>query len=66
MKLTLKVKGMHCKSCETLINDALLEAGAGACHIDSKKGTAVVEFDETKLTSAKIRAIIEKEGYKVD
>lgn len=66
MKLTLKVRGMHCKSCEVLISDALIEAGAKSCDIDSKKGTAVIEFDEAKLTATKIREIIEKEGYQIN
>ncbi len=64
-KINLKIKGMHCKSCEMLITDALEEVGAKA-QVDSKKGLAVVEFDENKLTKDKIKQIIQKEGFKVE
>lgn len=63
MKINLKIKGMHCKSCETLISDALADAGVKS-RVDSKKGTAVVEFDESKISLEKIKSIIAKEGYK--
>lgn len=65
MKANLKITGMHCRSCEMLINDALLDSGVKNCKIDSKRGTAVIEFDEKKLNLPKIKSIIEKEGYKV-
>ncbi|MFH0701122.1 MAG: heavy-metal-associated domain-containing protein [Candidatus Woesearchaeota archaeon] len=64
-KINLKINGMHCKSCEMLITDALEEAGAKA-QVDSKKGTATIEFDEKKLTESKIKQIIQKEGFKVN
>lgn len=63
-QITLKIKGMHCKSCEMLITDALEEVGAKA-QVDSKKGTALIEFDEKKLTEDKIKQIIKNEGYTV-
>ncbi len=65
MKLNLKISGMHCKSCEVLITDALMDAGVKDCKVDSKKGTAVVEFDEKIIAPEKVKVIIEKEGYKV-
>ena len=61
-KIDLKIKGMHCKSCETLIADALEEKGVKS-KVDSVKGTAVVEFDEKKTTLQQIKEIIKKEGY---
>mgnify|MGYP001612959483 FL=1 len=64
-KITLKVTGMHCKSCEMLIADALEEAGVSSAKVDSKTGTAVIEFDEKKIKIEKIKKVIEAEGYKV-
>jgi len=64
-KITLKVKGMHCKSCEVVISEALEEAGAKS-KIDSKNGIAVIEFDEKSITEDKIRKIIQNEGYTIE
>ena len=63
-KIDLKIKGMHCKSCETLISDALEEKGVKS-KVDSAKGTATVEFDEKKVSLPQIKEIIKKEGYQV-
>jgi copper chaperone len=65
MKVTLKVKGMHCKSCSMLIEDALEDIGVKS-KVDSEKGIAVVEFDENKVSEEKIKAAIKGEGYKVE
>lgn len=64
-KITLKVTGMHCQSCEILLSDALLEAGAKSAKADYKKRLAVIEFDETKLSLDKIKSIIKQEGYTI-
>ena len=65
-KITLNVKGMHCSSCEVLLKDILGdEAGVANAQISVAKGTAVVEFDENKITEDKIKDIIRKEGYGV-
>ena len=64
-KIRLKVKGMHCKSCSMLIEDALEDLGAKS-KVNDKEGIAVVEFDENKVSEEKIRAAIKKEGYKVE
>lgn len=63
--ITLKITGMHCKSCEMLITDALMDAGAGSAKVDSKTGTAIIDFDEKKISLEKIKIIIETEGYKI-
>jgi copper chaperone CopZ len=64
-KIDLKIKGMHCKSCETLIKDELIESGAKDCKIDHKSGKATVTFDESYLNLNTIKSIIKKEGYEV-
>ena len=62
MPHTLTVKGMHCKSCATLITEALQEIGMThiSISIDEKKqiGTVRFEGDTEKAISA-----IKKEGY---
>ena len=65
MKINLKIKGMHCKSCKMLIEDALDDLGVKS-NVDNEKGTATIEFDENKISADKIKKAIEKEGYKVE
>ena len=65
MKMNLKIKGMHCKSCKMLIEDALDDLGVKS-NVDNEKGTAVIEFDESKITLEEIEKVIVKEGYQVE
>lgn len=60
----LEIKGMHCKSCEILIEDILNELGVKDLLFKSNKLT--VSFDENKLTLNQIKEAIRKEGYGVD
>ena len=48
MKINLKIKGMHCKSCAMLIEDALEDLGVKS-KVDSDKHTAIIDFDENKI-----------------
>ena len=64
MKITLTIKGMHCKSCEMLIADALKEIGV-ASKIDHKTGKAEITYDENKTSLELIKATIKKEGYTI-
>ena len=65
MEKTLNVHGMHCKSCELLLNDVISEIpGVEKVSADSKKGIVKVLYkDENTLNQ--IKNAIEKEGYKV-
>lgn len=64
MKYTLKVKGMHCKSCAMLIEDSLTEIGATDVKVDVAKGLVTLTSDKDKKTIAKS---IETAGeYKVE
>jgi copper chaperone CopZ len=66
MKIKLNVKGMHCKSCEMLIQDSLKETnGIKSVKLDYKKGIAAIEFDEKIVNESAITKIIIKEGYEV-
>lgn len=64
-KIILTVKGMHCKSCEMLIKDELMELGVKKCEIDHKSGKTVVVFDESKLSLDSIKSAIKQQGYSV-
>ena len=66
MKIKLNVKGMHCKSCETLIKDSLESAkGVKSAEPSAKNGTITVDFDESIINEKKIKQIIADEGYEV-
>jgi len=66
MKQTIKVKGMHCKSCEMLISDSLENhPGVKTISASEKKGIVEIEYDEHKIKLEQIKAIIENEGYEV-
>lgn len=57
----MKVKGMHCKSCEMIIEDALEDAGATNITTDHTTGTVTFKG----ITDTKAKDIIRKEGYEV-
>ena len=63
-KIVLKVKGMHCASCSTLI-DKLIGGQAGVISIKTNYGAekTAIEFDETKLTLEKVDELLHKLGY---
>ena len=64
-KINLTVKGMHCKSCKMLVEDALQELGAQHINIevDEKKQTGKVSCDFSDKN--KVVEAIEGEGYSV-
>src|SRR3989344_6073648 len=63
-KLVLKVKGMHCASCSVLI-DKLVGKQPGVVSVKTSYGAEkiAVEFDESKITLARIDEFINKLGY---
>lgn len=65
MKMNLKVKGMHCDSCATLIKEDLLDIGVKKVEVSLKKELVLIEFDEKKLTLNKIKNAIEALNYNV-
>ena len=65
MEKTIKVSGMHCRSCEILLEDSISEIkGAKVLSADHKKGEIRVSLEDESLMS-QIKKIVEKEGYKV-
>jgi len=65
MKKTIKINGMHCKSCSMLIKSELEDLGVKA-EINHETGKAIIEFDEKKTSLDKIKAAISKAGYSVE
>ena len=63
--ITLHIKGMHCNSCEALLEDDFEDLGASKSQIDHKAGTAKVTFDESKITVGQLKAVVKEEGYTV-
>ena len=60
----LKVKGMHCKSCEMLIKDSVEDiAGVKDVMADNKSGKVRVNHDSADISN--IKKTIEAEGYEV-
>jgi len=65
MEKTIKVEGMHCKSCEMLLTDVLSEIkGVQRVSADFEKGTVTVLATDIG-TVEEAKKLIAKEGYKV-
>lgn len=62
MKKTLKIKGMHCKSCEILLSESIEEAGVKVLSSNYEKGEIIVELP-TESKISEIKKAVEKEGY---
>ena len=65
-EINLSIEGMHCESCEKIIEEVLLETeGIKAVEVSSKTGEARVVFDDEKTSKNEIKKLIEAESYKV-
>lgn len=63
--ITLKIIGMHCRSCEAIIKEGLEElAGVRRAEPALLQGNVVVSFDEEKVSVPEIKAKIVEEGYR--
>lgn len=64
MKTTIKIKGIRCASCETLIKEGIEELpGIKSVKVSRKTNTSEIEYDENKVSIEKIKSRIKKEGY---
>jgi copper chaperone CopZ len=62
--VTIKVEGMHCKSCEMLLADSIGGiSGVKSVKADSKAGTVTVDCSKEAVHA--VKKTIMKEGYKV-
>mgnify|MGYP003394385920 CR=1 FL=1 len=65
-KFVIPIKGMHCKSCEILVEQNLKKVcGVVKAEVDHKIGQAIVYFDNTKPEQEKITEAVEESGYKI-
>jgi mercuric ion binding protein len=63
---TIRVEGMHCKMCSASVAKALkATAGVEKVEVSFEKGEAVVQYDDQKVTEAKLREVINGTGFKV-
>ncbi len=64
-KITLRTKGMECRSCEQAIEAAVKELrGVAGVKSDYSSELTTIEYDETLVDEQSIRKKIEAEGYK--
>ncbi|MEK7073328.1 MAG: heavy metal-associated domain-containing protein [Patescibacteria group bacterium] len=66
MQTTLRIEGMHCASCKTLIENVCKDiAGVTSCTVDVAGATAVVEHDTSLDPAVLIREISSLGTYRV-
>ena len=63
IKTTIKVNGMMCPMCEAHVNDAVRNNLVVKKTASSHKNSECVILSDTPLDEAKLREVIEKEGY---
>ena len=64
MKITVKIQGMMCEHCVRAVKNALEGIEGVRADVSLKDGTAVVE-SVNAIDAARVRAVIEGEGYTV-
>lgn len=63
--VTIRVEGMKCKNCSSSVAKALKATdGVEKVEISHEKGEAVIQFDDQKVTEAKLREVINATGFK--
>ena len=62
---TIRVEGMKCNHCSASVAKALkATAGVEQVEVNSEKGEAVIQYDDQKVTEAKLREVINSTGFK--
>ncbi|MBI4983157.1 cation-translocating P-type ATPase, partial [Candidatus Woesearchaeota archaeon] len=63
-KTTLKISGMHCASCATILTKALSKApGVKSANVNYSTEKATVEFDSLQTNEQELIAAIKNKGY---
>lgn len=65
-KTTVPIKGMHCRSCELLIEDELSQV-PGVCkvHVSEKKAQADIYYETDTLNADHVESAIKQAGYEI-
>ena len=64
-KATIRVDGMTCAKCTGSVEKALkATAGVEKVEVSLERKEAVVEYDDEKVTEAKLREVINATGFK--
>ena len=64
-RVTIKVDGMFCESCEATVHAMLKRTrGVYSAKVDVKRGAAFVVYDPTKTTPRDLADVINRLGYK--
>lgn len=65
LKKTIPIKGMHCRSCEILVEDELLKIpGVKKAQVSEKKGQAIL-YCKNEIQDKKIERAIIEAGYSI-
>ena len=61
----IRIEGMHCKMCSASVTKALKATeGVEKVEVSAEKGEAVIQYDDQKVTEAKLRDVINGTGFK--
>lgn len=64
--VTFVVKGMHCASCQMLLQENFEETkGVKSAKVSFKDGKAEIEYDESKTDLNALKKVITNEGYSI-
>lgn len=62
---TIRIEGMHCNMCSASVTKALKATeGVEKVEVSFDKGEAVIQYDDQKVTEAKLRDVINGTGFK--
>ncbi len=65
IKIKLKIEGMHCAACSTLLEKKLNKLDGVKATVNLPTETASVEYDENKASFDDINSTVEKCGFKI-
>jgi len=63
-KKIIQIEGMHCNSCERIIEESLKDK-VNSITVSYSKGQAEIEYDPEKISSDEIKNVIKDSGYEI-
>ena len=65
-KLEIPIRGMHCKSCEILVEESIKEiTGVHSVHVSLKHGTATINYSGAEPSQDQLLKAVQNAGYEV-